>query len=196
VRGVQTWVALPAESRHIEPGFAHHGDLPRVGLTAASGPDLAAVVFLGTFAGATSSARCYSPLVGVELTATGATEAVVPLDPTFEYGILTLDDPMSVDGVALNPGDLRYLGWGGGSLNLRTSGPAKALLLGGEPLTEELLMWWNFVGRSHEDIAAARADWQSGAARFGPVVGDPAERLLAPILPNARLRPRRGRPAT
>lgn len=193
VRGVQTWVALPSHAMAAEPHFEHHADLPRVTVPSPTGADLTAIVFIGTFAGATSPAHHYSPLVGVELSAAGATEALLPLDPAFEYGLLALDDPVTVDGVALQPGDLRYLGWGDESLTLRVGGPTKVLLLGGEPLTEELLMWWNFVGRTHEDIAAARADWESGAARFGSVVGDPTERLRAPILPNARLRPRPGR---
>jgi hypothetical protein len=66
-------------------------------------------------------------------------------------------------------------------------------------------MWWNFVGRSHEEIVAYRDQWQSeiGAAadtedaggeasglRFGPFPpGGPAA-LPAPALPNARIRPR------
>lgn len=193
VRGVQMWVALPDQSRHVQPGFAHHDDLPRLNLATVDGPDLDAVVILGSFAGATSPARCYSPLVGVELTATGASEAVLALDPAFEYGILVLDDPVSVAGESLQPGDLRYLGWGADTVTLRATGPATVLLLGGEPMAEDLLMWWNFVGRNHDDIVSAREDWESGAARFGDVVGDPAERLRAPILPNATLRPRPGR---
>jgi redox-sensitive bicupin YhaK (pirin superfamily) len=190
------WVALPAVAQHVEPGFAHYGDLPRRFLPSVAGPDLEVVVFLGSFAGATSPARTFTPLMGAELSASGAADVTVPLDPAFEYGVLTLDDPVAVDDAPLNPGDLRYLGWGHDSLRLRTSGPTTVLLLGGEPLVEELLMWWNFVGRSHEDIVAARSDWEAGSARFGPVVGDSAERLRAPILPNARLRPRPGRPAT
>jgi hypothetical protein len=40
------------------------------------------------------------------------------------------------------------------------------LLIGGEPLGEKIVMWWNFVGRSHEEIVAYRAQWQAeiGAA--------------------------------
>ena len=40
-------------------------------------------------------------------------------------------------------------------------------------------MWWNFVGRSHEEIAAAREDWMAGR-RFGAVADDPAPPLPAP----------------
>jgi len=57
-------------------------------------------------------------------------------------------------------------------------------------------MWWNFVGRTHADIAQARADWESDdrAARFGLVAGHDGARIPAPALPNVRLQPRRRRP--
>jgi hypothetical protein len=53
-------------------------------------------------------------------------------------------------------------------------------------------MWWNFVGRSHEDIAEARAAWADGerSARFGTVHGYAGGPLPAPPLPTTRLTPR------
>ena len=53
-------------------------------------------------------------------------------------------------------------------------------------------MWWNFVGRSHDDIANYRRMWEDRDARFGAVEGyrGAVERLPAPPLPNATLRPR------
>ena len=60
-------------------------------------------------------------------------------------------------------------------------------------------MWWNFVGRSHEEIVAFREQWQaemtataptSPAARFGSVPGYDGAALPAPQLPGVRLRPR------
>lgn len=50
-------------------------------------------------------------------------------------------------------------------------------------------MWWNFVGRSADDIVAARDDWQQGR-RFGEVHGYAGPRLPAPILPPGPLKPR------
>ncbi len=53
-------------------------------------------------------------------------------------------------------------------------------------------MWWNFVGRSHADIAAYRRLWEDHDIRFGAVDGyrGSVDRLPAPPLPNATLRPR------
>ena len=74
--------------------------------------------------------------------------------------------------------------------------PARAILLGGTPFGEHLVMWWNFVGRSHDEIVAYREQWESHDARFGAVDGyrGATARLPAPPLPNGRLRPR-GNPA-
>jgi hypothetical protein len=57
-------------------------------------------------------------------------------------------------------------------------------------------MWWNFVGRSHDEIVEFRDKWQAHDDRFGAVDGyrpatpDGTDRLPAPPLPNGRLRPR------
>ena len=49
-------------------------------------------------------------------------------------------------------------------------------------------MWWNFVARTGEEIAAARAGWAAG--RFGEVSGYEGEPLPAPPLPPTTLKPR------
>ncbi|MER6089804.1 pirin-like C-terminal cupin domain-containing protein, partial [Streptomyces bluensis] len=71
---------------------------------------------------------------------------------------------------------------------------ARTVLLGGTPFEEDIVMWWNFIGRSHEDIAKARDDWQNSSDRFGAVEGYPGDRLPAPALPNAVITPRRNPP--
>ena len=66
------------------------------------------------------------------------------------------------------------------------------LLLGGAPFEEDIIMWWNFVGRSHEEIMAFRVAWESETAQFGRVTGyqGTPQRLPAPPLPSVRLKPR------
>ena len=188
LRGVQMWVALPDAVRDNPPGFAQYIGLPRVELT--SGVE--ALVFIGEFAGVTSPAHVFSALVGVQFTASSAQEAQMPLRADFEYGVLALDDAIEVDGEPVPPGAMRYLGWGRDTATVRTAGATTFLLFGGEPLHEELLMWWNFVGRSHEEIEQARRDWEEGT-RFGTVVDDDNPPLPAPAMPTSRLRPRPGR---
>ncbi len=63
------------------------------------------------------------------------------------------------------------------------------MLLGGEPFAEEIVMWWNFVGRTDEEIRQAREDWMAGD-RFGEVKGYHGERLAAPEVPATPLKAR------
>jgi redox-sensitive bicupin YhaK (pirin superfamily) len=184
LHGVQLWVALPDRHRQVEPHFEHHADLP---VLTDSGAEV--TVLMGDLDSATSSAQLYSPLVGAEATLRGGAETRLPLRPDFEYAALTLAGTVDVDGLPLAPGPLLYLGTGRSDLALRAEQPGRVLLLGGEPFDEQIVMWWNFVGRSHDEIVQDRADWMSGA-RFGAVGGFDGDPLPAPALPTAQLKPR------
>ncbi|MGN7249668.1 pirin family protein [Arthrobacter sp. SAFR-014] len=197
-RGLQLWVALPDAERDRPPAFEQHRELPTV-----QGPGFTATVMVGTFGGASSPATMYTPIVGADIGCGGA--ASVPLDPAFEHAVLVLDGGLTVDGQEIGPGPLGYLGAGRAVLSVDALPETRFVLIGGEPLQEELLMWWNFVGRSHEEVARARADWEAQAelsdtaakgARFGlvrghgPDAGREAGRIPAPPLPGVKLRPR------
>ena len=183
LHGVQLWVALPEAARRVAPSWAHHTELPE--LTAAG---LSATVIMGSLAGAVSPGQAHSPLVGADLALDPDSQATLPLEPDFEHAVLAMSGALEVDGTVLAPGAMLYLGCGRRDLQVRSTGGARALLLGGEPFEEQIVMWWNFVGRSSEEIAAARADWAEGN-RFGVVGGYVGDRLPAPPLPAGRLTP-------
>jgi len=181
LHGVQLWVALPDASRQAEPAFEHHAELPRT-----RAGDLEITVFLGTLAGARSPATTFSELVGAQLLAGWSAEAPIPLAPSFEHVILVTQGSASVAGTELRPGSMLYLAPGREEIRLAAASGSQLLLLGGVPLGEPLLMWWNFVARTPDEIAAAVADWNEG--RFGPVTGCTGKPLTAPPLDVARLR--------
>lgn len=184
---LQLWVALPESARRGPAHFEQHRDLP-----VATGAGWSATVLLGALAGVASPARTYSPLVGAEVRVEAGATAILPLRPDFEHAILAPLGSIEVEGIALARGPLLFLG-GRRSELVVTAGAAGAtlLLIGGEPLGEDLVMWWNFVGRTHEEIVEARADWESGSPRFGRVDGHGDDRIPAPPQPNVRLTPRR-----
>ncbi|MBL1292156.1 pirin family protein [Streptomyces sp. For3] len=184
LHGAQLWVALPDAHRHVEPHFQHHTDLPAV-----TAPGLTATVILGELDGAASPGTAYTPIVGADLALTAGAEARLPLDPDFEYAVLSMSGEAQVDGVPVVAGSMLYLGCGRTELPLRADSDAGLMLLGGEPFEEEIVMWWNFVGRSHEEIEQARSDWMT-SARFGDVHGYDGGRLPAPQLPPVALKPR------
>lgn len=182
--GVQLWVALP-DSRRLGPAdFEHVPDLPRV-----EGRGWDGVLVVGDFAGESSRAKVYTPLVGVQISLHDP-DVVLELDPSFEYGVLALDGPVDVDGTTVGHRALRHLEPGS---RVQLDGPGRTvLLLGGEPFTEKLVMWWNFIARDHDEIVQARDDWMSRpvGGRFGRVEGHGEDFIPAPELPNVRLRPR------
>jgi redox-sensitive bicupin YhaK (pirin superfamily) len=186
LHGVQLWVALPDADRDRPPAFDHHADLPVL-----ADRGLTATVLMGSLAGVTSPARCYTPLVGAEITVTA--DARLPLRPDFEYAVLALDGVAVVDGVEVKPGPLLYLGDGRASVSFAVPSPARVLVLGGEPFGERIIMWWNFVARDHDEIVAARADWaafENTGGRFGTVRGYEGGPMPAPPMPITRLVPR------
>jgi redox-sensitive bicupin YhaK (pirin superfamily) len=144
---------------------------------------------MGEFGGVVSPARTYTPLVGADVALEAGAQARLPLRPDFEYAALALSGAVDVDSVALEPGPLLYLGLGRTQLPVAAAEPSRLLLLGGQPFEEQLVMWWNFVGRDHADIVAAREDWTNGS-RFGTVPDWDGDPLPAPALPTTRLKPR------
>ncbi|MFC9624544.1 pirin family protein [Streptomyces sp. NPDC056930] len=184
LHGAQLWVALPDAHRHVEPHFQHHTELPIV-----SAPGLTATLILGELDGATSPGTTYTPIVGADLALSAGAEARLPLDPDFEYAVLSMSGQAEVDGVPVLPGSMLYLGCGRVELPLRADSDAGLMLLGGEPFEGEIVMWWNFIGRSHEEIEEARQAWAEGS-RFGEVHGYDGGRLPAPALPPVALKPR------
>ncbi|MFF5261148.1 pirin family protein [Actinomadura viridis] len=185
LHGAQLWVALPDAHRHTDPAFEHHADLPKV--TAGNGME--ATVILGELDGAASPGTAYTPIFGADLALADGAEVLLPVEPDFEYAALTMSGITEVDGVRVEPGSMLYLGCGRRELPLRADGDSALVLLGGEPFEEKLVMWWNFVGRSGEEIARAREDWMTGD-RFGTVYGYDGDPLPAPALPATPLKPR------
>jgi len=190
LHGAQLWVALPEKDRDAARDFRHHvPEAVRVGGAEAR-------VFLGTLAGETSPVPTFTPLLGAELLLDPGAAAVLPVDPGFEHGVLVDQGTVRVGATPVRRAELGYTGPGHATLELanESDGPARLLLLGGAPFEEEIVMWWNFVGRSHEDIVRAREEWRRASDRFGAVEGYDGHRLPAPELPNATIRPRRNPP--
>jgi redox-sensitive bicupin YhaK (pirin superfamily) len=188
LHGVQLWAALPGSDRNTSRDFNHYAPEP------ISLPGAVARIFLGRLAGSRSPVHTFTPLLGAQLDLEAGARVTLDVDPAFEHGVLCDQGAVAMDGAALAVGDLGYRGTGSSALVLQNDGDqaGRVLLLGGTPFTEQLVMWWNFVGRSHDEIAEYRRQWEEADERFGAVYGyqgTPA-RLPAPALPTTRLRPR------
>lgn len=181
LQGAQLWIALPDSHRDIAPAFEHYADIPsdtRAGFKR--------TVMAGAFDGLASPVQLHSPLVGIELLSTGKAEIDLPLRRDFEYGVLVLEGAVTFCGERAVPGELLYLPTGHASAQLTTDAASRALLIGGTPFAEALLMWWNFIGRDENEIARFVEGWnqpQRGGHDFGEVRGYPGARLVAPLPP-------------
>lgn len=188
LHGVQLWVALPDSDRDTGRNFDHYVPEP------ISLPGAVVRVFLGELARGRSPVHTFSPLLGAQIDLDAHARMALELDPAFEHGVLCDQGTIDMRGIPLDIADLGYLGPGSSRLDLRNIGdqPARVLLLGGTPFTEQLVMWWNFVGRSHDDIVGYRQLWEDADERFGAVQGYQGSpvRLPAPPLPTTPLRPR------
>ncbi|WP_347977627.1 pirin family protein [Microbacterium sp. ProA8] len=197
---LQLWVALPEVRRHGGPAFEQHAVLPEVTLPAVAGTAGAATVVLGELAGVASPATVYTPIVGAELRIPVGATVRVPLNRAWEHALVAVYGEAAVageegiaDAVTLDTAHLMYLGTRREDVVVSSAAGATLFLLGGEPFEDEVVMWWNFVGRSHEEIVEAREAWESGGERFGHVVDHGAERIPAPPMPAVRLTRRRRR---
>jgi redox-sensitive bicupin YhaK (pirin superfamily) len=194
LHGIQLWVALPAAARGVPRDFRHH--VPE----AVEVDGVTVRVLLGTLAGSTSPVPTHSPLLGAELRLPPAASVTFDVDPAFEHGLLVdTGDDVRLEGTALERAQLGYLAPGRDRLTVTIDGPepARALLLGGTPYDDDLVMWWNFVGGSHDEVVQAREEWERESDRFGRVEGydGGTQRLPAPPLPGVRLKPRELHPA-
>lgn len=172
LEGIQLWVALPEETRHGDGGFEHLDDLPRADIDGG-----VATVLLGSLGDQQSPARTDTPLVGVDLDLHAATS--LPLRPDWEYALVVLEGELALSGQPLVPGRLGYLGEDRDELAIDVREPTRAILLGGEPFPDPIIMWWNFVARTQDEVEAAWRAWQAeDSDRYGRV-DSPLDRIPA-----------------
>ena len=192
LHGAQLWIALPDATRNAEPFFENFVPTPF------EFSSVTISVFLGELLGHSSTARTFSRVVGAQLDLPAQTKLELPVDQSFEHGILVDAGSPEVNGRPVARSELAFVAPGASTITIESrDAPVRALFIGGEPLGEQIVMWWNFIGRSHEEIVEFRRTWQSDViadgdenGQFGRIRGYGGSALPAPELPNVRLRPR------
>lgn len=201
VHTVQFWIALPQAVRNGPASFAHYAQLPQWQEGAWH-----CTLLVGAMAGQVSPVTVHSPLVGLDLKTEEAARVELALNPRFEYAVVCLRGGVQVNGAHLEVGTLLYLGLNPQQLVLETlasdaaqgpaslaaagqgegglpAGAAHVIVIGGEPLDEATLLWWNFVARTVEEVAQATHDWQHESPRFGRIHATELAGLPAPAVP-------------
>ena len=188
VHGVQLWVAPPDGVREGPRVFENY-DAPMVSV----GDGVQVRVYMGALAGQVSPITTATPLLAAEVVLAPGARWTIAADPAFEHAVLVDEGAVTLEGVGLGRGDLGVVDAGPDVLTLVAGdAPARLVLLGGTPFEEDIVMWWNFIGRSDEEIRTMREEWMARSERFGQVLGyeGPVQHLDAPVIPSVRLRPR------
>lgn len=181
MHAAQLWIALPDSHLHIPPAFEHYPNLP-----VKDQDNLTYTVLVGDFLGLTSPVQVYTPLMGVDIASTTTASTTLALRPDFEYGVLLLEGSVSINGQELGMEQMMVSATGLSELTIALGDNSRVLLIGGEPFKSPILLWWNFVGRTSEELKTAREQWANHDPRFGDVTNYPGERLEAPTFPHLK----------
>lgn len=164
--GLQMWVALPREKEEIAPGFAHYGlDAQPV----VEGEGAWARVVAGSLFGKTSAVRTASPLFYGDVKLETGASIDLPAEHV-ERAAYLVEGSVRVEGIDHAPGRLLVFAAGRPVTVTASGGPARFVVLGGEPLDGPRFLWWNFVSSSKDRIEQAKQDWARD--RFGQNVPD------------------------
>jgi hypothetical protein len=162
--GVQLWIGLPAADEELPPTFEHRAadELP-----GREGDGVRLRVLLGEAFGLASPVVHASRPWLVDVALDGAA-LTLPPGPE-QRALFICSGALELDGQTYQAEHLLVL-TPGTTVEVRSPGQTRLILLGGPPLDGPRFMDWNFVSSSKERIEAAKAAWRAHA--FPPVPGD------------------------
>ncbi len=162
--GLQLWVGLPADQEEAAPSFAH---TPASDIPEAAAGDARVRVLVGEAFGQRSPVAALSPTLYLDVAFAAA--GVFELPPlTAELAVYPVAGELRLAGEVMAEHRMLVPEPGRRAL-VEASGPARFVVIGGEPLGHRF-MFWNFVSSRKERILQASDDW--AAQRFGSVPGE------------------------
>lgn len=162
LHSAQLWIALPESHKNMPAAFENYPHLPTIDTE-----DSLQTVLVGAWQGQVSPVKVHTPLVSIDILAKQSHQVTLPLNPDFEYGLMVLEGSFSIEQTDFDASVLVYLPKGQTEVTIHLPANSRILLIGGEPMQEELIVWWNLVARTQAEIEQAREDWQNQSARFG-----------------------------
>jgi len=185
LHAVQLWIALPTDQQ-IERSFHYYPELPtwteggvELTLTTGSYTNTARDTY-------TAPTLQYSKLVGIDVHFMQDSEVTLNLYEGFEHGILIVVGGVDFKGKSYEQDELIRFDEADitdkRNVQISAKKGTRIMFLGGEPLDQKVLLWWNFVADNKAEIEQSIIDWNNGHERFGEVDSD-MKRLIAPELP-------------
>ncbi|PKY71234.1 hypothetical protein CYJ40_00725 [Brevibacterium ravenspurgense] len=193
LHGVELWYALPDKHRFAPASTQHY---PAECFYAG---DCKVTVYVGSVGEVRSPIDPVVSVVAAQLDIYGTAE--IPLSEHFEHGLLVDSGEAQLtlaDGTTavIEAEQLAFIPQGNSTVRLSADVPTRLVLFGGQPFDEEIVMWWNFAGRSHEEIEQWYAQYRSEievdeeqddeerTVVFGPLPENPTDTLSLPTLPD------------
>ena len=155
--GLQAWVALPEAQEETKPSFLHVGERE---LPVADDGRVFLRLVAGSAFGMVSPAPALSPLFYVHAEMTENASLALPTGH-HDRAAYIVAGSIEHEGQTYGEGRMLVFQPGGEPSIRAVGGPARVMLLGGEPLGDRFL-WWNFVSSRKERIEQAKADWVAG----------------------------------
>lgn len=183
MHAAQLWIALPDDKINMAPQFDHYPVLPVV-----EKDNIEFTVLVGEFMDTVSPVQVHTELLGIDFFAKEQTKTRIPLNPKFEYGFMALEGDAIVNGHDLNSDNMVVLEPGISQIEVELPKGSRLLLIGGEPFESPILLWWNLVGRTQEELKTATEQWINQDARFGTIPDYDGPRLEALAFPD-KMRP-------
>ena len=171
LHGLQLWMALPEDHEEMAPKFEHH---PAESVPEWTEGGMTVRLLMGSVSPQRSPVSVFSKTVYAIYESSGPAE--VDLPKASERGIYAVEGSVAVDDVPIPRGSMAVL-VPECSARVRTEGPARFALVGGDTVGRRH-MFWNFVSSRVERIEQAKSDWKEH--RFSVVPGDETERIPLP----------------
>ncbi|MBL8125468.1 MAG: pirin family protein [Pyrinomonadaceae bacterium] len=163
VHGLQSWVGLPHDNRKTDPAFDHFSKdvLPKI-----DGDEFSMTVIAGEIDGKRSPIPTYQDLVYIDIRAAAGTSHQFGVNPSHELAVYVAEGEVRIGDRTLTRHDLGKLSTGD-MFGFDALSDSKFVLIGGEPLPEPTVIYWNFITDTIGEAKQRLKDWEDG--EFAPV---------------------------
>ncbi|HEY8562699.1 MAG TPA: pirin family protein [Pyrinomonadaceae bacterium] len=164
MHGIQSWVGLPHDRRKTAPAFEHFSAeiLPTVELDGAI-----IRVLAGRLGEAVSPIPTFQELTYLDVAARAGGRLEIDVAAGHELAVYVCAGEISIGGERVERFALAKLSDGADKLAFSCPADARFIVLGGEPLPDPTVIYWNFVTDTLGEAKQAMLDWEAG--KFPPV---------------------------
>ena len=163
IHGIQSWVGLPHKERKTDPAFQNFdGDK----LPVLTGEGFEAKIIAGSCGELASPIPTFQQLTYFDVTIEGGATAILPAADDHELAVYICEGEVEIGETAIKRFDLAQL-TEGDHVVLTATKPSRLILLGGEPLPDPTVIYWNFITDTIGEAKQAALDWEAG--KFPPV---------------------------